>query len=83
MTVASNFLELELSSPKDALYIIEDRPSDVHRSKEKLWQAAAISSNVKLRRAPEGGKGKGPEGYNGPLPAADLKLPAVFRTAAP
>ena len=80
--MASSFLKPEVSSPKEALYITEERPSDINRSREKLWQAAASSSYEKFRSVPEGGSGSGPEGFRGPLEATDLKLPIVFRAEA-
>lgn len=77
--MASNFFEVEVSSPKEALYIKEDRLSETQDSAEKLWQAADISSNEKFLTAPTGGSGKGPEEYKGPDDTTDLKLPVFFR----
>lgn len=74
--MASNFFALEASSPNEALYMVEERRSDMHRSEEKLWQAAAISSYVKFLINPVGGRGKGP----GALAVPDLKLPIAFNT---
>lgn len=84
VTVASNFFEVEASSPNEALYITEDRPSEMHRSEKKLWQAAATSSSGKFRSVPVpvGGSGKGPEANKGPLAVPDLKLPVALSEAA-
>lgn len=83
VTVASNFFELDTSSPKEALYMVDERHSDMHLSEEKLWQAVAISSYRKFRSEPVGGSGKGPEADRGPLAVTDLKLPIAFNTAPP
>nr|GLL24400.1 protein GLUTAMINE DUMPER 2 [Ipomoea trifida] len=90
VTVASSFFAPDGSSPNEALYKTEERPSDIHRSGEKLWHAAAISSYVKFRKFPvessvggrAGGSGSGPEAVRGPLAFPILKLPMVFSVAA-
>lgn len=79
--MASSFFAPEVSSPKEALYITEERLSDIHRSGEKLWHAAEISSNEKLRKFPEGGRGNGPELLTGAPEIPVLKLPMVLRAA--
>lgn len=63
--------------------MVEERHSDMHRSEEKLWQAAAISSHRKYRSDPVGGSGKGPEAHRGPLAVPDLKLPVAFNAPPP
>lgn len=83
VTVASKFFELEASSPNEALYMVEERLSDMYRSEEKLWQAAAISSYGKFFSVPVGGSGKGPEAYRGPLAVTDLKLLVAFNATPP
>jgi hypothetical protein len=40
---------------------MDERPSDTHRSEEKLRQADRISSYEKFLSVPPGGRGNGPE----------------------
>lgn len=46
--MASSFLELIKSSPKDALETAEKIPSDTHRSTEKCRHVDEISSKEKF-----------------------------------
>lgn len=62
-TVASIFPKPDDSSMKEALYIVEETPSDTQWSDKKPWQAAEASSNEKWCKVVNGGKGSGPEAY--------------------